>query len=233
MNRSLTKRLLRGAAVAACALALSLPAVPARAADEDWQQWTLFLFQHEISDRWRAYFEIQPRIGSDFTTFERLIVRPAIGYRLTPKLSIWQGYGWTPLFSPQFADEHRPFQQLLYEDRIGRTSLVNRTRLEQRVIEGAGDVSVRARNFLRLAHPISRDGRWTIVGYDEIFWNLNSTPNGPVSGYDQNRLFVGVSRHINPQFRVETGYLLNTIDAPRRASNRIIHAWVTTFAFTL
>ena len=74
----------------------TLAAAPARADEADTQQWTLFTFQKELSPKWRAYFEVQPRFGVDLTDgdtdhgVERLLVRPAIGYRLSSKLSIWQ-----------------------------------------------------------------------------------------------------------------------------------------------
>lgn len=213
-------------------LLLGGAASPARA-DVDNQQWTLITLQKELTARWRAYFEVQPRFGEDASGTERLIVRPAIGYRLNDKVSIWQGYGWTPLLEPSFADEHRVFQQLLFEDKLGETSLINRTRLEERFIEGAGGASVRLRNMLRLAHPVSADKRWTVVGYHELFWNLNSTDTGPVSGFDQNRLFLGVSRQMNQELRVETGYLLNHINSPRTSDNRRLNVWVVQMAFTL
>lgn len=218
----------------ACALALiCCAATPARADVTDSQQWTLVTIQKELSDRWRAYFEVQPRVGQDADGLERLLVRPAIGYRLNPKVSVWQGYGYTPLFEPEFQYEHRIFQQLLFEDTLGETGLTNRTRLEERFIEGAGGTAVRLRSMLRLTHPISADKRWAVVGYDELFWNLNSTSNGPESGFDQNRLFLGVSRQVNKELRVETGYLLNHINTPRSSSNRRLDVWVVWLAVNL
>lgn len=208
-------------------------ASPVRADDSDTQQWTLFTVQKEFSSRWRAYLEVQPRFGQNITGVERLLVRPAIGYRLNSKISVWQGYGWTPLFLPEFQDEHRLFQQLLYEDKRGDTSISSRTRLEERFIEGAGETAFRFRTMLRLAHPISTDKKWSVVGYDELFVNLNSTPTGPVSGVDQNRTFLGVSRQVNPEFRVETGYLFDFVNTPRSSTNRKLDIWVVQFAWNL
>jgi hypothetical protein len=219
------------------ALALSLlgavVAAPARADVTDTQQWTQVTLQKELTDRWRAYFEVQPRFGKDVDGLERMIIRPAIGYRLNPKLSVWQGYGYTPQFEPEDLYEHRLFQQLLFEDRRGKTAFTSRTRLEERFIEGAGGTAVRLRTMLRLMHPVSADQRWAVVGYEEVFWNLTSTSNGPVSGFDQNRLFLGVSRQVSKELRVETGYLLNHINTPRTSSNRRLDAWVVWLAVGL
>lgn len=229
-TQSLARRLVFSiCAVAVCAAQAS----PAHADESDTQQWTLFTVQKELSSRWRSYFEVQPRFGKDLTGVERLLVRPAIGYRLNNKVSVWQGYGWTPLFLPEFQDEHRLFQQLLYEDKHGDTSITSRTRFEERFIEGAGDTAFRFRTMLRLAHPISADKKWSVVGYDELFVNLNSTPNGPESGFDQNRTFLGVSRQMNPELRIETGYLFDYVNSPRNPSNRKLNVWVVQFAWNL
>lgn len=212
---------------------LAMGARPAGAADSDLQQWTLLVVQGDLSNRWRGYFELQPRIGRDADGLERLLVRPAFGYKLRPNVSLWLGYGYTPLFEPEFSPEHRIFQQFLTEHRIGDLDITNRARLEQRFIDGVGETSHRFRHMLRLAHPLDRKKKWSIIAFDELFWNLNSTRAGPESGFDQNRVFLGVGRVINPQLRVEAGYLWNFIDAPSGRPNRsldvilisLFHTW--------
>jgi len=219
----------------ACCVALFLTTLagPVRADEVDTQQWTLLTIDTNISKRWRGYFEIQPRFGDNISHTERMIIRPAIGYRINPKLSIWQGYGWTPQLEPDFNSEHRVYQQLLFEDTLGKTGFVSRTRLEERFINGAGGTAVRLRSMIRFVHPVSADRRWAAVASDEVFWNLNSTDRGPVSGFDQNRLFLGVSRQVNKELRVETGYLLNHVNTARTSNNRRLNVWLVQFSFRL
>lgn len=224
--------LTRWSAAAVCGAGLLLTAAPARA-EVDNQQWTLLTLNKELSQRWRAYLEIQPRIGEDVSHLERLLVRPAIGYRLNSKVSVWQGYGFTPLFEPEYQAEHRLFQQLSFEDKVKAGDFSNRTRLEERFIDGVGETAFRLRNMARFSHPVSADKRWALVGYDELFWNLNSTRLGPESGLDQNRLFLGVSREVNAAYRVETGYLLTHINTPRSSENRRLNVWVVQVAVKL
>jgi hypothetical protein len=234
LQQVFTRSLTLSRVVAACGAALLLAAAsPARADSVDTQQWTIFTLDKDLSKRWMAYFEVQPRFGQNISVLEQAIVRPAIGYRVNKKLSLWQGYGFTPQFDPAYNNEHRVYQQVLFQDTLGKTGLTSRTRLEERFIHAAGGTSVRLRTMLRLQYPISADKRWALVGYDEIFWNLNSTPNGPDSGFDQNRLFAGVSRQVNPELRVETGYLLNHRNTPRSSDNRKLDVWVVQFAFRL
>ncbi len=211
----------------------ALAPTPAHAADVDAQKWSMFTVQKELSKRWRAYFEVQPRFGNDISRFDRGLVRPAIGYRVTPKFSIWQGYAWSPVYQPTFRDEHRFFQQFLYEDNFGKWGFVSRTRFEQRLIDGAGETAHRFRTMLRVSHPISADKRWYGVVFDELFWNLNTVNNGPISGFDQNRTFIGIGRQVNKELRIETGYLLASVNSPAGVPDRQLNAWLTWFSWRL
>ena len=66
-----------------------------------------------------------------------MLVRPAVGYDLTPRSSLWAGYGYTPSF-PATADvltENRPWQQYLWTGPGLGSTLQWRSRLEERWIE--------------------------------------------------------------------------------------------------
>jgi len=51
-----------------------------------------------------------------------------------------------------------------------------------------------------------------LVVQDEIFFNLNSPTNGPDSGLDQNRVFVGINRSLNKHMNVDAGYQFQSIN---------------------
>lgn len=218
-------------------MAAILPALlpsPVSAQDrDDVQQWTLLTLSAKLPHRLRGYFEVQPRISNDISRMGRLLIRPALGYQLDAKTSVWLGYAWTPAFSPTYNNEHRIFQQLLITDKARRLEISNRTRLEERFINGAGDTAVRLRHFLRLAHPLEASGRWFAATYDEIFFNLNSTPRGPSSGLDQNRLYFGLGRTLAPGLKGELGYIFNTVSPPRGASDTVNHVILVTLNCTL
>jgi hypothetical protein len=86
--------------------------------------------------------------------------------------------------------------------------------------------------MVRFTRPIKEGSKWSPLAYDELFVNLNSTDRGPTSGYDQNRIFLGVSRPTNPKLRLETGYLFTHMNRPRTSSDRKIHARVVQLTFT-
>jgi hypothetical protein len=73
---------------------------------------------------------------------------------------------------------------------------------------------------VRLAKSLGATNRWQAVAYDEVFWNLNSTPNGPKSGFDQNRLYLGGAHNFDRHMRVELGYMAVHINPPNNRPNR-------------
>jgi hypothetical protein len=213
----------------ACAAFAPMPA----AADDDSQLWTQFVLNARNKHGLRFFLEAQPRWGNDYSRTAQFILRSAIGYQITKNFSVWLGYGWTPGFIPEFNNEDRWFQQFLLEDRFPGFDMTNRTRLEQRAIGGAGATSVRLRHLLRLSKPIDRGKRWAAVFSNELFWNLNTTPNGPEEGFDQNRAYFGFAYNTTAKMRVELGYLANFVNPPRARPERRLDVLMLTVNYNL
>lgn len=207
-------------AIGTASISLFFASTATYAADADSQIWTQFNLNKRYSNGVRLFAEIQPRFGDNNERLTQLIVRPAIGYTLNKRMSVWLGYGWTPSTFPEYTNENRIFQQFLVEDSFPSFSMSNRTRLEERFIEGAGASSVRIRHLLRISKPLDSKNQWALVGSNELFWNLNTTPRGPQSGFDQNRIFLGLSKSVAPQTRIEFGYLGSFINPPNHRPDR-------------
>lgn len=184
----------------------------AHADKEDFQIWTPVYLTVSHSDKIQGWYEVQPRYGENVSQVNQLLLRTALGYKLTKHWSVWQGYAWTPAFVPVYTSENRIYQQLLYIQKFPRMSIMSRTRLEQRWIENVPGTAVRFRTLLRGQIPFDREKIWSIVAQDEIFINFNSPPNGPAEGFDQNRLFFGLNRKVNEHFHVDGGYQWQTIN---------------------
>lgn len=189
-------------------------ALPQRvsAGSHDFQIWTPVYLTVNFSDKIQGWYEAQPRFGDDASQVNQLLLRTALGYRVADHWSIWQGYAWTPNIEPKFKTENRIYQQLLYIQKFPALKIMSRTRLEQRWIKDVSGTAVRFRTLLRGQVPLGDQGRWSIVGQDEIFFNLNSPTNGPDSGLDQNRLFVGINRVMNEHLNVDAGYQFQSIN---------------------
>lgn len=212
----------------------------------DFRLWTPVYLTVSLPSKFLAYMEVNPRIGDDVTNIDQLLLRPALGYQLTENLSIWQGYAWvgnfnqrhTPPQSP-FFDENRIFQQVNYTQKFSGFKFLSRTRLEERWIEHADGTALRFRQMLKVTYPLPIDPDWALVGYDEIFINLNTvgvaTGKGPGAGIDQNRFFVGINRTFTPYLNVDIGYqnqMLNSRSLPGNA-NLINHILMLQFYINL
>jgi len=212
----------------------------------DFRLWTPVYLTVSLPSKFLAYMEVNPRIGDDVTDIDQLLLRPALGYQLTENLSIWQGYAWvgnfnqrhTPPQSP-FFDENRIFQQVNYTQKFSSFKFLSRTRLEERWIEHADGTALRFRQMLKVTYPLPIAPDWALVGYDEIFVNLNTvgapTGKGPGAGIDQNRFFVGINRTFTPYLNVDIGYqnqMLNSRLLPGNA-NLINHILMLQFYINL
>ena len=205
-------------------LILVAMAGPARALEQDAQAWRLFTVQGHFADRWRFFGESQLRFKVPSFLPDRSLLRAAVGYDVTPAVSVWAGYGWTPTWQPDFKDEQRPWQQLLVNTRPLGGALTNRTRFEQRFVADA-PLSLRVRHMTRFARPLVEGSPWLWAAYDELFVHLNDAAGVSSAGLDQNRLFVGVNRVIK-QVTLEVGYLHNYYWRAEQPENKLRHALV-------
>jgi hypothetical protein len=183
------------------------------AEQKDLQSWSTIAatINLDCEKDWFLYLESQPRIGDDLSRLERLIVRGGLGFNLTPQMSVLLGYGWTPSFyntayDGDFRNENRIWQQFLYrEERLG-LQWQHRVRLEQRIIQDAGETSHRGRYLIRASHSLSEDGSFGVTVYNELFVNANGASRGPKGGFDRDRFFLGPYVTSGPG-RYEIGYI--------------------------
>jgi hypothetical protein len=172
------------------------------------QFWSLNTLRGPIDreERWQYYLEVQPRLDLESSARTRILLRPALILNLDGSQSIWAGV--LDLTGSDFSTlETRIWEQYQRSDRIGDVTLVNRTRLEERMRRGATDLGFRVRHLLRAQVPISNQKDWFVVLFDELFLGLNQNQSQPASGFDQNRLFGGFRVEMKDQLSLEFGYL--------------------------
>ncbi|WP_447964926.1 DUF2490 domain-containing protein [Nitrospira sp. Ecomares 2.1] len=181
---------------------------------QDFRLWTPVYLNFPISGPVKGYLEANPRLSDDASQINQLLLRPAIGYQLTSTISLWQGYAWVANYQPSYSQEHRIFQQLIYNNKFSTFTLFSRSRLEERWIQHAIGTAVRARTMLRGTFPLPASPALAIAVYDEIFVNLNTIRQGPEAGFEQNRFFLGLNYTFSPNLNVDAGYQLQIINTP-------------------
>ena len=209
--------------ITAALLLLTLAVGLARAeTDDDQGLWLLALGQGPIGSadqapaKLRWWLDVQARFSNEADGLGQTLVRPGIGYAINDHTSLWLGYAWirtSPSSGPDF-DEHRIWQQLIWSKPLNKVSFLSRTRLEQRFRDDGSGTGWRLRQFMKAAYPLPGNPNVSLVGYDELFFGLNDTDWGARSGFDRNRLFLGVGWRLGKSgHNVEIGYLNQYTDA--------------------
>ena len=176
---------------------------PVQATDDEFQQWSTISLLHKINDQYFINLLGQGRFAISDDRPNTYVMRPSIHYNFTG--SITGGLGYDYLLNDPGNNEQRLWQEVMFKNLLGKSTLSHRFRLEERFIEEI-PVIYRTRYNLKANYPLS-GGKWALVGSNEIFFNLNSRGTGPAPGLDQNRLFAGLGYRTGANSKVEFGYL--------------------------
>lgn len=204
-------------------------------AQADTQVWTAGFASGQVAEASRllVWFDGHARFRDSGDQLDVTIVRPGIGWRVSPRLDLWAGYAHVTLRRPgPDGEEHRAWQQATYPiAEVAGGRLTGRTRLEQRFREGGDDTGWRLRQFVRWSRPVIGPNV-SIVASNEAFIAFNNTDWGQRDGYDQNRAFLGLGWQATPRLRLEGGYMNQHIDggaAPDRSNDNLVVSAFTTF----
>lgn len=212
-------------ALALCA-SLSVAGTATARTSEDEQLWINLTAMGSVSGKLVYFAEVQPRIGDGVSQLDQLLLRGAIGWKLSPSLTAYQGYAHIvlPVDGGRDVNEERSFQQLSWT--MGKPwggELSSRTRLEQRWRSDGADMGWRLREMLRYEKPLKpgSDAVNALI-YGEAFIALNSTDWGAKGGFDQLRSFIGAELGLGGASTAEIGYLNQYINQ-RGGNARVNH----------
>lgn len=203
----------------ACLTSLFFLAAPSVARAEtitDEQLWINLTAMGSVKDRLIYFAEFQPRMGDGLSRVDHAILRGAIGWKLSPSVSVYQGYAHiaTPIDNGRDIHEHRAFQQLNWTLAAHKgTELTSRSRIEQRWRSNGNDMGWRLREMLRFETPFgSESAPVRALVYGEAFVALNDTDWRARDGFDQMRSFVGTEVRVAGATTLEIGYLNQAIN---------------------
>lgn len=205
---------------AKASLLLALASIPQAHASttHDEQVWVNLTSMGNVTDKVVYFAEVQPRAGDSASDVNLIALRGAVGLKLSPKVSLYQGYGHfiTPVDSGRDINEERSFQQLNVA--LGKPlggELTSRTRFEQRWRSDGREVGFRLREMIRYERPLKANSdAVNALVYAEGFVALNDTDWGVSSGFDQLRTFVGAEIGLKGLSTFEIGYLNQAINRP-------------------
>ena len=204
-------------------------------ATSDFQIWVPININAKLTEQLRGFLELQPRIGNNASNLTTAIVRPALGWALNDRATLWVGYlmqadSTTP-DSDTYLIENRAWQGFSWRDTANEKHFIweVRNRLEERFLPRNSDPSIRWRTRFRIEQLIPGWSPWSVIASEEIFLNLNDNSNNAnlQAGAQQNRLYLGVGYRFAPEVQVETGYLYQHVwkNSPSADQNNTI--WMT------
>jgi hypothetical protein len=204
--------------LSAAALAL-FPAADLRAQTrQDEQVWVNLTAMGAVSGDLVYFVEAQPRTGDGSSRLDQLLLRGAVGVKLSGDVTLYQGYAHVvvPRDGARDVNEERSFQQLSWN--LGKAlggEFSSRTRFEQRWRSDGDGTGWRLREMLRYETPLKpgANGPSALV-YSELFVALNDTDWGARAGFDQVRNFAGLEIPVGGASTIEAGYLNQWIDQP-------------------
>ena len=174
--------------------------------------WFVYFGNQKINDKWNIQSDFQYRDYRFLGQRNQFLARAGLGYNLKPQNhNLLLGYAYITTDAYDEFDnntstkiEHRIYQQYLYKNKVGSSSLSHRFRLEERFFPN--EFGLRARYFISVQRPLwSKNiakGNTYLSAYNELFVDINEPK------FDRNRLYAGLGIGINESIRVETGYMI-------------------------
>ena len=189
--------------------------------------WFLFLNNTKFNEKWGLQFDLQIRSADDWDHVRNTLVRPALQYFINKNSNVALGYLWqTTQVKQNGADdyislnEHRIFEQYIYNHKISSVFASHRLRVEQRFIERIANedlFSQRFRYFFRLIQPLQKTQPTFTKGafvalQNEVFLNLQNKKELNNSVFDQNRAYLALGYRFSKKMDIEAGYMNQTVN---------------------
>lgn len=188
--------------------------------------WFIYFGNQKINNKLNWHNEVQCRNFNFAGDLQQLLLRTGVGYNLTENNNnVLLGYAFinSQRYLPSSndkvgSDEHRIYQQFITRQNFGRVFLQHRYRIEERFLKD--DFQVRFRYLLGINIPLNNktmtDKTLYVSAYNEIFINAES----PV--FDRNRLYGALGYNINKNFKVEVGFMAQTLEKTNRNQFQIV-----------
>ncbi len=192
----------------------------------DFGNWLIYFGNQKINEKWNWHNEVQYRNYDFIGDTNQLLLRTGIGYNLTENNNnLLLGYGFisTQKYIPNLEEkvsvnEHRIYQQFITKQNFGRFIVQHRYRIEERFLPN--DFQMRLRYFLGINIPLNKKtmdkNALYLSTYNEIF--INSVK--PI--FDRNRLYGAIGFVIDKNFKLEAGFMAQTLENSNRNQFQIV-----------
>lgn len=183
------------------------------------QTWVSLNTVTKFAEHWAIAADAHIRENEFFESNNFYFLRGGVSYIPNASVSITGGYahmwlaptkeGWST-----YADENRVYEQVQLVTKVGKVSILQRLRNEQRWQEkmandeptGELRFTNRVRYLASFTIPICSNKKMpSLVLSDELLINFGK--EAVYNTFDQNRLFIGIKQNINPKLSYDLGYM--------------------------
>lgn len=203
--------------------------------------WYNYFGTFKVSEKFGIHTEYQWRRNNYITDWQQSLLRVGLNYNLNPRVLFRVGYAWIETYP--YGDiplnglgrdftEHRIFEMVQLSHKEGIVDFSHRFMIEQRFVgrySSANEITEdefpllnRMRYMVRLQIPLKgkeiKDNTPYVALYDEVFIGFGKNVNANV--FDQNRIGILLGYRYNKNFRIEAGYLNQTLQYGRQISGQ-------------
>lgn len=207
-----------------------------RIVDKNQIGWYGFFGTFKVAEKYSIHSEYQWRRVNYISDKQQNLLRVGLNYQANPKVQLRLGYAWVETYpygeyaiNAQGKDftEHRIFQMVTLNDKISKFELSHRFMLEQRFVGRYSQPGLtvedeyvymnRIRYMFRIQMPLigteMKNHTPYIAAYDEVLIGFGKNVNENI--FDQNRLGLLLGYRFDNNFRIEAGYLNQTLQLGR------------------
>ena len=174
-----------------------------------------------------VHSDFQWRSADELQHTQTLLLRAGLNVHVTKQLVLTGGYAFIHNYrsigdADGYVNEHRIWEQAVYNHKIKTLLMSHRLRLEQRFLpksiaennELKNDGSLyanRVRYFIRNILPLKGrqqfDKGFFAAIQNEVFLNFGNKANVNGKTFDQNRLYLAIGYRLSKSFDLEAGYM--------------------------
>lgn len=203
--------------------------------------WYNYFGTFKVSNKFGFHTEYQWRRNNWISTWQQSLLRVGVNYNLNSNIIFRVGYGWIETYP--YGDiplnglgrdftEHRIFEMVQLSHKEGIAEFSHRFMLEQRFVgryssanatsEDEFPLTNRIRYMIRFQIPLKgkeiKDKTPYVASYDEVLIGFGKNVNANV--FDQNRIGILLGYRFNKFFRIEGGYLNQTVQYGRQINGQ-------------
>ena len=203
--------------------------------------WYNYFGTFKVAEKFGIHTEYQWRRNNYITDWQQSLLRVGLNYNLSSRVLFRVGYAWIETYP--YGDiplnglgrdftEHRIFEMVQLSHKEGIVDFSHRFMLEQRFVgrytsaneatEDEFPLLNRMRYMVRFQIPLKgkeiKDKTPYVALYDEVIVGFGKNVNANI--FDQNRIGILLGYRFNKNFRIEAGYLNQTLQYGRQISGK-------------